>query len=203
MKNSIILVILVVFLVGLLLWEIWPDRVETAYLVFEKNQSSQLLSINCQELEYLLDKQWEIKYPKSITKNETKKITVVLLDTSPANSFVVAGESECDMAIEVFLDISGTAIEPGSRIIEPYYLRSPLRFEWEIQAIGEDVSGIIWMYMVEYENGGQLSRYPLFAYPVELRINTFMGFSPRVLRVILFSLVIISSGIYLFLKPDR
>ena len=34
-KNSIILIILVIFLVGLLLWEIWPDRIETAYLVFE------------------------------------------------------------------------------------------------------------------------------------------------------------------------
>ena len=78
-----------------------------------------------------------------------------------------------------------------------------MRFEWEIQAIGENVSGIIWMYMVEYDNGGQLSRYPLFAYPVELRINTFLGFSPRVLRFTLLALVIFSSGIYLIIKPDR
>jgi len=203
MKNIIIFTILVVFLAGLLLWEIWPDPIEIVHLVFKKNQSSQLLSINCQELEFLLDKPWEIKYPQLITKNETKKITVVLLDTSPINPFVGAEEPECDVAIEVFLDISGTAISPGSRIIEPYYLGSPLRFEWEIQAVEEDVSGIIWIYVVEYDNGGGLSRYPLFAYPVELRINTLMGFSPRVLRIILLVFVIISSGIYLLLKPDK
>jgi len=202
MKNIIILTILVVFLVGLLLWEIWPDCIEIVHLVFKKNQSGQLLLINCTELEYLLDKQWEIKYPQLITKNETKKISVVLLDTSPANSFIVAGESECDMAIEVFLDISGTAISPGSRIIEPYFMGSPLRFEWEIQAVNEDVNGTIWIYMVVDGNEGQLSRYPLFAYPVELRINTFLGFPPRVLRFTLMALVIFSSGIYLILKPD-
>ena len=203
MKNIIILTTLIVFLVGLLLWEIWPDRIEIVHLVFKKNQSSRLLSINCQELEFLLDKQWEIKYPHLITKNETKKITVVLLDTSPTKFRVGAEESECDVAIEVFLDISGTAISPGPRIIEPYYLGSPLRFEWEIQAVDEDVSGIIWIYMVEYDKRGELSRYPLFAYPVELQINTLMGFSPRVLRIILLALAIISSGIYLLLKPDR
>ena len=203
MKNIIIFTILVVILVGLLLWEIWPDPIEIVHLVFKKNQSSQLLSINCQELEFLLDKPWEIKYPQLITKNETKKITVVLLDTSPINSFVGAEEPECDVAIEVFLDISGIAISPSSRIIEPYYLGSPLRFEWEIQAVDEDVSGIIWIYVVEYYNGEELSRYPLFAYPVELRINTLMGFSPRVLRIILLAFVIISSGIYLLLELDR
>lgn len=203
MKNIIIFTILVVFLAGLLLWEIWPDPIEIVHLVFKKNQSSQLLSINCQELEFLLDKPWEIKYPQLITKNETKKITVVLLDTSPINSFVGEEEPECDVAIEVFLDISGIVISPSSRIIEPYYLGSPLRFEWEIQAVDEDVSGIIWIYVVEYDNGGKLSRYPLFAYPVELRINTLMGFSPRVLRIILLAFVIISSGIYLLLELDR
>ena len=203
MKNIVIFTILVVFLVGLLLWEIWPDPIEIVHLVFKKNQSSQLLSINCQDLEFLLDKPWEIKYPQLITKNETKKITVVLLDTSPINLFVGAEEPECDVAIEVFLDISGIAISPSSRIIEPYYLGSPLRFEWEIQAVDEDVSGIIWIYVVEYYNGEELSRYPLFAYPVELRINTLMGFSPRVLRIILLAFVIISSGIYLLLELDR
>jgi hypothetical protein len=203
MKNIIILTVLVIFLVGLLLWEIWPDRIEIVHLDFRKNQSSQLLSINCQELDLLLDKQWEIRYPHLITKNETKKISVVLLDTSSANSFIVTEESECDMAIEVFLDISGTAISPGSRIIEPYYLGSPLRFEWEIQAVDEDVSGIIWIYLVVDGDGGQFSRRPLFAYPVELRVITLMGFPPRVFRIIILALAIFSSGIYLLLKPDR
>ena len=203
MKKIAIFTILAVFLVGLLLWEIWPDRIEIVHLDFKKNQSSQLLSIHCQELEVLLDKRWEVKYPHLITKNETEKISVVLLDASPENSLVIAEESECDMAIEVFLDISGTAISPGARIIEPYYLGSPLRFEWEIRAVDEDVSGTIWIYIVVDENGGQFSRYPLFALPVELRIDTIMSFSPRVLRIMLFALVVISSGIYLLLKPDR
>ena len=154
------------------------------------------------EIEYLLDKQWEIKYPQLITKNESREISVVLLDPSSGNSLLVAGDSECEIAIEVFLDISGTAISPGSRIIEPYFMGSPLRFEWEIQAVNEDVNGTIWIYMVVDGNEGQLSRYPLFAYPVELRINTFLGFPPRVLRFTLMALVIFSSGIYLILKPD-
>ena len=203
MKKNIILTILAVFLVGLLLWEIWPDRIEIVHLDFKKNQSSQLLSIQCQELEVLLDKQWEVTYPHLITKNETKKMTVVLLDASPANSIVVAEEPECDLAIEVFLDISGTAVSPGARIIEPYYLGSPLRFEWEIQALDKDENGIIWIYVFIEDNEGQFTQYPLFALPVELRIDTLIGFSPRVLRIVLFALAVISSVIYLLFKPDR
>ncbi len=200
MKNKFVLIILIIILVGLFLWEIWPDRIEIIHLDFKKNRTNQLISTDCREVEFLLDKQWEIKYPHLITKNESGEISVALLGPSSGNSLLVAGDSECDIAIEVYLDVPDTVTSPGSRIIEPYHCGSPLRFEWEIQALDGDVSGIIWIYMIVKDNGGQLSRYPLFALPVELQINTLMGVSPRVLRIILFALIIISSGIYLLLK---
>ena len=127
--------ILIIFLVCLFLWEIWPDRIEIIHLDFKKNRASQLFSTDCREVKLLLDKQWEIKYPKLITKNESSEITVALLDPSSVNSLLVAGDSECDIAIEVFLDVPDTVISPGSRIIEPYHFGSPLRFKWEIQAV--------------------------------------------------------------------
>jgi len=200
MKNKFILIILIIFLVGLFLWEIWPDRIEIIHLDFKKNRTNQLISTDCREVEFLLDKQWEIKYPHLISKNESREISVAQLGPSSGNSPLVAGDSECDVAIEVFLNVPGTVISPGSRIIEPYHFGSPLQFEWEIQAVDGDVSGIIWIYMIVKDNGGQLSRYPLFALPVELHTNTLMGVTPRVLRIILFALTIISLGIYLLLK---
>jgi len=148
MKNKFVLTILIIFLVGLFLWEIWPDRIEIIHLDFKKNRANHLISTDCREVEYLLDKQWEIKYPKLITKNQIREISVFLLDPSSGNSLLVAGDSECDIAIEVFLDVPDTVISPGSRIIEPYHFGSPLRFKWEIQAVDGDVSGIIWIYMI-------------------------------------------------------
>lgn len=119
------------------------------------------------------------------------------------NSSIAAGESECDIAIEVLLDVSGIVTSPGSRIIEPYHIGSPLRFEWSAQAADGDVSGTIWIYILLDEKGGQISRYPLFALPVEFRTFSLMGIPPRILRIILFFLILISSGIYFFLKPTR
>jgi len=203
MKSILILIILVVFLIGLLIWEIWPDRIEIVYLDFNKAQTKKIQSINCRAVDYLLDRQWEIKYPYSISKNEEKIISVNLLDTSATDPPILIGKSECDIAIEVLLDISGIVTSPGSRIIEPYHIGSTLRFEWGVQAADGDVSGTIWIYLLSDENSGQFSRYPLFALPVEVRTISLMGISPRMLRIILFSMIIISSGIYLLIKSKR
>ncbi len=203
MKSNFILIVLVIFLIGLLLWEIWPDRFEIVHLDFKKDLADQIQPVNCLAVDSLLNRRWEIKYPYSISKIETKIVSVALLDSSLANSSIAAGESECNIAIEVLLDVSGIATSPGSRIIEPYHIGAPLRFEWSVQATDGDVSGTIWIYFLSDENGEQISRYPLFALPVEFRTIALMGIPPRILRIILFFLILISSGIYLLLKVTR
>jgi len=203
MKSIFILIILVIFLISLLLWEIWPDRIEIVHLDFKKDHTNQIQSINCRAVDSLLDRRWEIKYPYSISKTETKTVSVILLDSSLANSSIAAGEPECDIAIEVFLDVFGIVTSPGSRIIEPYHIGSPLRFEWSVQAVEGDMNGTIWIYALSDENRGQFSRSPLFAVPVEFRTNSLMGISPRIFRIVLFALIVISSGIYLFLKSTK
>ena len=150
----------------------------------------------------MLDNQWKISYPYSISKAETETVSVVLLNSSLSNSSIPVEESECDIAIEVLLDVSGMVISPGSKIIEPYRVGSPLRFDWSIKALENDVSGTIWIYILSGENGEQLSRYPLFAVPVEIKTNSFMGISPRFFRFLLFSLIIIITGIYFLQKTN-
>jgi len=203
MKSILITIILVVFMIGLLIWEIWPDRIEIIHLDFQEGQTNQIQSINCQEVDYLLDGQWEIKYPESISKKESKIISVNLLDTSAIDPSIPMEESKCDVAVEVLLDITGIAASPGSRIIEPYHIGSPLRFEWNVQAVDGDASGTIWIYIVLDEKGGQFSRYPLFALPVEFRTILLLGVSPHILRIILFALTLISSGIYLLIMTNK
>ena len=202
MKSIFILIILVIFLIGFLLWEIWPDRVEIVHLKFKIDQTKQIQEINCRAVDSLLDRWWEIRYPYSISKFETKTVSVVLLDSSLTNSSIVAWEPECDIAIEVLLDVIDIETNPRSRIIEPYHIGSSLRFEWGVQAADGDASGIIWIYLLSDEEGGQFSRYPLFALPVEFRTISLMGISPRIFRMILFFLILISSGIYLLLKSN-
>ena len=203
LKSIFVLIILVIFLIGLLLWEILPERIEKVHLVYKKDQINQIQSINCRTMDYLLDERWEIIYPYSLSKNESKIISINLLDTSATDPPILIGESECDIAIEVILDVSGIFTNPGSRIIETYHIGSPLRFEWSVQPANGDVSGTIWIYLLSDENGEQFSRYPLFAYPVKIRTISLMGISPRMLRIILFSLILIISGIYLLIKFKR
>ena len=203
MKSIFILIILVIFLIGLLLWEIWPDRVEIVHLNFKKDLANQIQPLKCRTVDSLLDRRWEIKYPYSISIIEPKIVSVILLDSSLANSSIATEESECDIAIEVLLDVPGIVTNPGSRIIEPYHIGSPLRFEWNIQAADGDMSGIIWIHLLSDESGKQISRYPLFALPVEFRTVSLMGIPPRILRIILFFMILISSAIYLLLKPTR
>ncbi len=202
MKSIFILIILVIFLIGLLLWEVWPERVEIVHLDFKKDQTNQIQTINCRAVDSLLDRRWEIRYPYSISKFETKTVSIVLLDSSLTNSSIAAGEPECDIAIEVLLDVSGIETSHGSRIIEPYHIGSPMRFEWGVQAADGDASGTIWLYLLSDGEGEQFSRYPLFALPVEFRTNSLIGISPRILRMGLFFLILICSGIHLLLKPN-
>jgi len=203
MKSIFILIILVIFLIGLFLWEIWPDRVEIINLDSKKDQANQIQTINCRSVDSLFERQWEIRYPYSLSKNETKEVSVLLLDSSLTHSSISAGESECDIAIEVILDISNIIIKPGPRIIEPFHPGSPLRFEWIVQAVDGDASGTIWIYVLSDESTGQLFRYPLFVLPVKIRNYSLMGISPRLLRIILFALIFIGSGIYLLLRPNE
>lgn len=202
-KSIFILVILVIFLIGLLLWEIWPDRIEIIHLNFNKDQTNQIQLINCRTVDLLLNRQWEIKYPYSISKFGPKIISVVLSGSSLTNSSIISGESECDIAIEVLLDVSGIITSPGTRIIEPYHIGIPLRFEWDVEAANDEMSGTIWIYILVDENGGQYSRYPLFALPIEIRSISLMGISLRTVRIILFSLGLFIFGIYLLRKTNR
>ena len=202
MKSIFILTILAIFLIGLLLWEIWPDRVEIVHLKFKKDQTKQIQKIHCRAVDSLLDRRWEIRYPYSISKFETKTVSIVLLDSTLTDSSIAVGKPECDIAIEVLLDVSGIETSPGSRIMEPYHIESPLRFEWSLQAVEGDTSGTIWIYLISNEERGQFSRYPLFALPVEFRTVSLMGISPSILRMILFFLILINSGIYLLIKSN-
>ncbi len=202
-KSIFILIILAIFLIGLLLWENWPGRIEIIHLGFNKNQTNQIQSINCRTVDLLLNRQWEIRYPYSISKFGTKTISVVLSDSSLTSSSIISGESECDIAIEVLLDVSGIITIPGSRMIEPYHLGAPLRFEWGVEAVNDEVSGTIWIYILVDENGGQYSRYPIFSLPLEIRSISLMDIPPHMVRIILFALGLIISGIYLLLKTNR
>ena len=128
MKNNQIcnLIIFTFLLIGLLLWEFWPEKNSVAYLEYNNDQSSQLEAVNCQVKDFLLDQQWEIRYPYSISKSETKTIEAALSDIFPNIDSMDIKEPECAAAVEIFLDIPGTKNNQGSRIIQPYHLGSPL-----------------------------------------------------------------------------
>lgn len=204
MKKNHILITIVIFLLGLLLWEFWPDQVEIVYFDFRKNHSEQIKELNCQALNSLLGRKWEIRYPNIISKNETKIVSAILLDPPSADVSIFAEESECTIAMEIYLDIPGIETIPGPRLIEPYKIGAPLRYEWAIQKGEGDLAGTIWIYLLfSDKNEGQISRYPLFASPVEFRTISFLGISPRIWRIILFSLIMITPGVYFLLKSNN
>jgi len=205
MKKNHILIVIVIFLLGLLLWELWPEKVETVYLDFQKNLGEQIYELNCQVINTLLDRKWEIRYPDIISKNETKMVSAILLDPSSTEVSTSSDENECDIAVEVYLDVPGIETVPGQRLIEPFQIEAPLRYEWAIQKREGDLSGTIWIYLLlSDKNEGKISRYPLFALPIEFRTISFFGISPRIWRVILFLLSMITVGIYyLFKSIDR
>ena len=205
MKSNYFLVILVIVLIVLLLWEIWPDQFQIINLNYQINQNEEMQTLNCEGSDSLLEREWEIRYPKIISTREKKNVSVVLMDPPQTDLSTIAEAPECNLAVEVHLDVSGIDTIPGSRIIEPYQFGATLRYEWgiSIQKGNSSASGTIWIFILENEKDGQISRYPLFAYPVEFRSYSFLGISLRIWRIIFFSLCIFFTGIYFLLMSKR
>ena len=205
MKSIYFLFILVIALISLLLWEIWPDQFQIINLNYQINQNEEMQRLNCAGLSSLLEREWEIRIPKTISTSEKKKVSVVLKNPPQTDLSNIAEAPACNLAVEVHFDVSGIDTIPGSRIIESYQLGANLIYEWRIstQKGNGSASGTIWIYLLINEKDGQITRYPLFALPVEFRSHSFFGISPRVWRIILFSLCLFFTGIYFLLISKK
>lgn len=190
MKIKPLILIAATLLIGLSVWELLPVRKTTLQLEFNKEQTFQLPLIEYAEIMELLDRRWEITYPLSIPKGDKNKISVFLLDNPQPYIFRQTITATCNSAIEVRLDIPDLVPLSGESVISPYQEGSYQQFEWEIKAAENDLKGTIWIYLLIYENSGQLSRIPLFAVPIEIKITSIMGFTPQTLRIILAGLII-------------
>ena len=193
MKNIPLILIAVFLLIGLSVWELLPVRKTTLQLDFNKDLISQLSLIECAKIMELLDRRWEITYPLSIPKGEKEKISLFLLENPQPNIFRQRITTACNSAIEARLNIPGQVSNPSGSVISPYQEGSYQRFEWEIKAADNDLKGTIWIYLLVNENSGQLSRTPLFSVPIEIKILSIMGFTPRSLRIILAVLIILGT----------
>jgi hypothetical protein len=190
MRIKPLTLIAVTLLIGLSVWELLPVRKTTLQLEFNTDQTFQLPLIECEEIKELLDRRWEITYPLSIPKGDKNTVTVFLLDNPQPDIFRQTIGTTCNSAIEARLNIPGLVPKPGESVISPYQEKSYQRFEWEIKAADNDLKGTIWIYLLFDENSDQLSRIPLFAIPIEIKITSLMGFIPRSMRIVLAGLII-------------
>jgi hypothetical protein len=202
MKNRLVISIAVIFLIGLVIWEIIPPKESTQIFEVNGDLTKQRILADCTGLEELISRKWKITYPGSVSSKDTVKISAILLDESETMQIHQKGNSNCKFAIETRWKYTKNNQKIEKSIISSYQECIPLKFDWETMMGEEEMVGNIWIYLLSSEENEGLSRTPLLVIPVNIENSSILNISPRSFRIITAGILIllIISSVFLFHK---
>ena len=200
-KSIFIPIILVIFLIGLFIWVGRPVINKNISLTYKKNNKNSVDIFKCSVTDNLLKNKWLIGYPERLENNEKIKFSVSLIDQLDNDDLSNDIQSDCEAIIEVFLNVPARGITPGKRIFEIYQQGKSARFELEVQPIrNENVSGTLWISVIEKYQDRRSNRTPLFAIPIVIAATSIMGVSLQFFRIILFIIISFVLCLYILLN---
>jgi hypothetical protein len=87
--------------------------------------------------------------------------------------------------VEARLDIQGMTVTPQGAISQPLVKGQPMKFSWQVTPrMSGEYQGTLWLFLkVVEDQGGEIARHPMLAYPLEITTRDVFGIYPRTLRV--------------------
>jgi hypothetical protein len=198
LKKLIVIVVLII--IGLCIWEVIPPRKSTMIYEFDRGINAQLPSDDCINLDEFLSRKWQISYPISIPKKSKSYISAILINETTIIDKHKINNSDCKIAVETLLQYSENNKKVDKSIISPYQTDYPLKLEWKIAGREEDLVGKIWIFLLIENYDGQYSRFPLFVIPIDIKVSSVLGITPRYFRIISTGITILGVLIYTIYK---
>jgi hypothetical protein len=179
----------------LLIWSLKPlPFVEESYN-FNPDFSNIPDIGNCTFYNELKGSQFILNYPKVIKFQEFGELSLSVI--KPIKESVNNQNNSprtCELTIEVWIDIKNIIIEPGARSYQAFLDSQPQRFIFNIKSlINQPISGNVWIFAnITDQKNNSIDRIPLFAIPLTIRNESFLGFSPDAVRNFSLFLILIS-----------
>jgi hypothetical protein len=182
--SGIILLLMVGL--GLLGWSIkLPDKIQETYHI-QQDLSNFSNVINCPVFEDLVGSEILLDYPKLINYQESGDFSITInKSTNPLiGNLENNTSSTCGLALEVWIDVRDAIVEPGSRSFETYLNAQSQNFYFLITpSVNPPEKGTIWIFaLINTGNNKTADRIPLFAIPFIVRIKSFFGIPPKIIK---------------------
>ena len=191
MKIKYIFIIEAILITGLIIWEIQPIQMTHIQLAYDNEIVPIIPENNCPEINELLKRKWDISFPVILPKGESGTITAILNEYPFPLPSEVDETNLCNFALEFRMELPVLSQTNGGKIISPYAVGSTQQIEWNIVGLGKTQKGTLWITLLSGKDIGQISRFPLFAVPIEIKGNSFFGIAPRTIRLLLILLIFI------------
>ncbi len=182
-------------IVPVLVWELMPikNRMETFSV---DPEISFINERTCLKSSGFSAGSWSLVYPQKIDFNKTANVTLVKNGSENYNSEEL--DSVCSISVITKLSLRGAIIEPGEIIFSQWDPAGHIQREWKVQAVSEEITGELWIYIQEKPDRSLNNAVPLFVIPLEMEVIKLMGFRPTVFRLILGSLCILLAVINVY-----
>jgi hypothetical protein len=191
MKKKYVIFTTVMILVGLVIWELIPPQEITEIYEIKQELNIENIEKDCIDLEELHFRKWMLTYPGSVPKNESIKLSAVLL-SDPETKPIGRNENlNCKFAVEMRWIYTENLKKIEESIISPYQSDYPMVFEWETTMGEDDLTGNVWVYLASAGSEGELSRTALLIIPINVINSKILKFPPRSFRLILAGILIL------------
>lgn len=177
--------ILVLVIIFLLCWSIWPMPIQTQVLRINEDYITQIDGYECALVDQLLDYSFELRIPQKIWKSEMDYIQLDLQrdsDSGTASEFLK--DINCNLTVEAKIQADNLFVETGSRIIATFNGIDAQTFLFNISASGaQPAEGQLWIAADVYDASGQIVKHlPLFIIPFQVEVVSILGLPPTIVR---------------------
>jgi hypothetical protein len=180
MKNKNWWMILIVLIVVLVAWELWPTEMRVHNFSYDEESSPDLLDA-CIGESGISTVSWELIYPRKVDLNEDLTVT---LSMNPSLSEGVGTIEMCSpITIAANLEIPGSMIEPGEFIFTAFEAIQPTQISWRVIEHALELDGKLWIYALLGDARDLEKQNPLFVIPINIEVKSFFGLDPRLLRI--------------------
>lgn len=127
--------------------------------------------------------EFHISLPTMLRIGQPSEITLILQDVKRIDG----GSGEMGLLVEARLDMPGVGVFPQGTVRQTLTEGQLLRFVWRCTPYSQNkFSGTLWVFINTVSENGQLDRYPILAYPLEIQAKRGFGIPVQLIRLLCF-----------------
>ena len=191
--------ILVLLVLGILTWSLWPSPI--IHDSYKTSLDQPFITEQPCRVDKIFDGiSFNLTYPEFTNSDSVFYIDLLVRKEISDQNLLLNG---CDYALELLLDFPYSRIMPGSRLIQPLDKNATQEFLFSVHINSRNPKekGTLWIYLVSKDLSEEAeTKVPLFVIPVEVGVRNLIGIPVKWIQYAGFALVIILLFVIFFTK---